>query len=90
MLHILQTLSHLMSRYCSWVVIAAALVSAVWPQSFGWVQQGQRPSVILGIIMLTMGCTLSTEDFKILLRRPWTSCWAQWHSSPSCPSWHSA
>ncbi len=70
MLRILQTLSHLMSRYCSWVVIAAALVSAVWPQSFGWVQQGQRPSVILGIIMLTMGCTLSTEDFKILLHRP--------------------
>ena len=64
------SLSRLLSRYCSWVVIAAAVASALWPQSFAWVQQGQRPSVILGIIMLTMGCTLSTDDFKVLLRRP--------------------
>ena len=70
MLQTLQSISRFMSRYCSWVVIAAAVVSALWPTSFGWVQQGQRPSVILGIIMLTMCCTLSTNDFKILFQRP--------------------
>ncbi len=70
LLKTLQSISQFMSRYCSWVVIAAAVVSAIWPASFGWVQQGQRPSVILGIIMLTMGCTLSTNDFKILIQRP--------------------
>ena len=70
MLRTLQSISQFMSRYCSWVVIAAAVVSAICPASFAWVQQGQRPSVILGIIMLTMGCTLSTNDFKIVLQRP--------------------
>ena len=70
MLKTLQLISQFMSRYCSWVVIAAAILSGFFPQTFAWVQQGQRPSVILGIIMLTMGCTLSADDFKIVLRRP--------------------
>ena len=48
----------------------AAVVAGLSPDMFAWVQQGQRPNVILGIIMLTMGCTLSTNDFKMLLRRP--------------------
>lgn len=63
-------ISKFLSTYTPLVVILAACIAAIWPQSFAWVQQGQRPNVILGIIMLTMGCTLSTEDFKILLRRP--------------------
>ena len=70
MLKQLAKISKLLSTYTPLVVILAACVAAIWPQSFAWVQQGQRPNVILGIIMLTMGCTLSTEDFKILLRRP--------------------
>ena len=48
----------------------AAVVAGLSPDMFAWVQQGQRPNVILGIIMLTMGCTLSTDDFKMMLRRP--------------------
>lgn len=48
----------------------AAVFAGLSPDMFAWVQQGQRPNVILGIIMLTMGCTLSTDDFKMLLRRP--------------------
>lgn len=59
-----------MSKYCSWVVIAAAVLSGFLPETFAWVQQGARPSIILGIIMLTMGCTLSTDDFKVVLSRP--------------------
>lgn len=70
MIKTLQNISQFMSRYCSWVVIAAAILSGFFPQTFAWVQQGNRPSIILGIIMLTMGCTLSTDDFKIVLRRP--------------------
>lgn len=70
MKEILFRISKFLSTYTPLVVILAACIAAIWPQSFAWVQQGQRPNVILGIIMLTMGCTLSTEDFKILLRRP--------------------
>ena len=70
MLKNLAKISKFLSTYTPLVVILAACIAAIWPQSFAWVQQGQRPNVILGIIMLTMGCTLSTEDFKILLRRP--------------------
>lgn len=66
----LQSISQFMSRYCSWVVIAAAILSGFFPEVFAWVQQGARPSIILGIIMLTMGCTLSTDDFKVLIQRP--------------------
>lgn len=74
MLKTLQTISQFMSRYCSWVVIFAAVLSGFFPQTFAWVQQGARPSFILGIIMLTMGCTLSTNDFKVLLQRPLDIC----------------
>lgn len=70
MKEILFRISKFLSTYTPLVVILAACIAAIWPQSFAWVQHGQRPNVILGIIMLTMGCTLSTEDFKILLRRP--------------------
>lgn len=59
-----------MGSYTSLVVILAAVIAGLCPSTFAWVQQGQRPNIILGIIMLTMGCTLSTEDFKILLKRP--------------------
>ena len=70
MLKILQRISQFMSVYCPWVVIAAAVLSGLFPQTFAWVQQGQRSSIILGIIMLTMGCTLTTDDFRVVLRRP--------------------
>lgn len=70
MLKTFQTISQWMSKYCSWVVIAAAVISGFMPKTFAWVQQGNTPSIILGIIMLTMGCTLSGKDFKIVLSRP--------------------
>lgn len=62
--------SSFLSKYASWVVIAAAVVALFFPDIFAWVQHNGHSSVILGIIMLTMGCTLSTEDFKILFSRP--------------------
>ena len=66
----LLSLSRWLARYTSAFIILVAIVSFIFPSTFAWVQQGQRASVILGLIMLTMGCTLSTEDFRILLSRP--------------------
>ena len=59
-----------MSSHSATYVIAAALLAFVMPETFAWVR-GNVSSVILGVIMLTMGLTLSPEDFRILLRRPW-------------------
>lgn len=70
MLGILQSISKLLARYTSPFVILTAVVALCCPSFFAWVQQGSRPSVILGLIMLTMGCTLSMDDFRILLSRP--------------------
>ena len=69
-MNILLAISRWLARYTSLFIILIALISFIFPQTFAWVQEGQRASVILGLIMLTMGCTLSTEDFRILLSRP--------------------
>lgn len=69
-MNILLSASRWLARYTSLFIILIAIVSFIFPQTFAWVQQGQRASVILGLIMLTMGCTLSAEDFRILLSRP--------------------
>lgn len=60
--------------YTSPFIILVAIVAFFFPDLFGWVQQGNTASIILGLIMLTMGCTLSIDDFRILLRRPLDIC----------------
>ena len=70
MINILKYISRLLATYTSPFIILTAIVALIWPSLFGWVQQGDRASIILGLIMLTMGCTLSMEDFRILLHRP--------------------
>jgi BASS family bile acid:Na+ symporter len=67
---VLKYLSRLLATYTSPFIILTAVVALLWPSLFGWVQQGDRASIILGLIMLTMGCTLSMEDFRVLLQRP--------------------
>lgn len=69
MLKILLRLSRLLADYTSIFVIAVAVLTFFFPHIFDWVR-GTTQTVILGIIMLTMGLTLSTEDFRILFRRP--------------------
>ena len=69
MITAIQKLSRWLSGHASIVVIAAAILSFFLPQLFAWVR-GNTQTVILGIIMLTMGLTLTTEDFRILARRP--------------------
>lgn len=70
MTELLVRLSKALSGYASLVVIGVAIATFLLPDLFGWVK-GDVQTLILGLIMLTMGLTLTTEDFKILLKRPW-------------------
>lgn len=69
MIKILQYISRWLASYTSAFIIGIAVVTFFFPHFFDWVR-GNTQTVILGIIMLTMGLTLSTEDFRILFRRP--------------------
>ena len=66
---IIRAVCHTLSTYASPFVIASAIVAFFLPVAFGWVH-GNVSSVILGVIMLSMGLTLSVQDFKILFKRP--------------------
>ena len=63
-------LSRWLAANASLFIIAIAILTFFVPNLFVWVR-GTTQTVILGIIMLTMGLTLSTDDFRILARRPW-------------------
>lgn len=64
-----QAVSRFLAAYTSPVIVGVAAVTFVYPDLFKWVK-GDVQTLVLGIIMLTMGMTLTTEDFKILARRP--------------------
>ena len=66
---IFQKLSRLLAGNASLFIIAVAVLTFFIPDLFSWVR-GTTQTVILGIIMLTMGLTLTTEDFRILAHRP--------------------
>jgi BASS family bile acid:Na+ symporter len=61
--------SNFLASHSSLYVILAAIVAFLLPETFSWVK-GDVSSIILGIIMLTMGLTLSIDDFRELFRRP--------------------
>jgi len=69
MLKFLLAASKWLANYTSLFIIGIAIFTFFFPHTFDWVR-GTTQTVILGIIMLTMGLTLTTEDFKILARRP--------------------
>ena len=85
-------LSTWLAAHASLVVIGVAVVTYIFPDLFAWVS-GMTQTVILGVIMLSMGLTLLPEDFKILVTRPWDVCigtlaqftvmplvaWSLWH-----------
>lgn len=58
-----------LARNASAFVIGIAVFTFFFPHIFDWVR-GNTQTVILGLIMLTMGLTLTTEDFRILAKRP--------------------
>lgn len=70
MVKTLGKISAWLSHQASWVVIGTAIVALIVPDIFAWVQRNGHSNIILGLIMLTMGCTLSGKDFKILVSRP--------------------
>ncbi|MCI6243453.1 MAG: bile acid:sodium symporter family protein [Lachnospiraceae bacterium] len=80
----LQKLSKFLSDYTAVVVIAIAVVTFLVPGLMGWVNislftdfatnKFTSQSVIIGIIMFSMGLTLTTDDFKILAQRPFDIC----------------
>lgn len=69
MLKSLQIVSRLLANNASLFIIGIAIFTFLLPHVFDWVR-GDIQTIILGIIMLTMGLTLTTHDFKILAKRP--------------------
>lgn len=69
MLKILQRISSWLANYTSFFIIGIAVFTFFFPHLFDWVR-GDCQTIILGVIMLTMGLTLTTDDFKILAKRP--------------------
>ena len=70
MIQSLQRLSQWLAKHASAFIIAVAVITFLVPEIFKWVH-GNTQTVILGLIMLTMGLTLTTQDFKVVLQRPW-------------------
>ena len=66
---LLLRVSRWLSAYASPFIIGVALFTFAVPVTFEWVR-GITQTVILGVIMLTMGLTLTANDFKILFSRP--------------------
>ena len=66
---LLLRVSSFLASHSSLYVIVAAIVAIFFPETLCWVK-GDMSSVILGVIMLTMGLTLTVDDFKELFRRP--------------------
>lgn len=65
----LKKLSNLLARQTSVFVIAVAVISYFFPELFAWVK-GYYSLTIIAIIMFSMGLTITTENFKILMSRP--------------------
>ena len=65
----LKKLSDFLSSKASLFIILTAVVTFFYPQLFAWVK-GDTQTIILGIIMLSMGLTLTPQDFKLLAQRP--------------------
>lgn len=66
---LLQKVAVFLSTYTSVFIIGVAVLAFCFPSLFAWVH-GNVNKIVLSLIMLTMGLTLSTNDFKVLFRRP--------------------
>ena len=66
---VLQTVAAWLAGETPWFITAVAVATFFAPDLFGWVR-GDTQTEILGVIMLTMGMTLTTEDFRVLASRP--------------------
>ena len=66
---LLQKISAWLAKWTPLFISCVAVGAYFVPGVFGWVR-GYAQTAVLGVIMLTMGMTLKTEDFKILVARP--------------------
>ena len=66
---VLQSISALLSRQTPVFISLVAVFAFFVPGVFSWVH-GTSQTAVLGTIMLTMGMTLTGEDFRILASRP--------------------
>ena len=64
-MQLLKRISKFLSDKTSYFVIAVAIIAFFLPGGFSWVK-GTNQSIIIGIIMFSMGITLSKEDFSDL------------------------
>ena len=70
MLNLIRAASRFLSTYTSLFVIACAVIAFFIPNLFDWVH-GNTSSIILGIIMLSMGLTITMDDVRNLMKRPY-------------------
>ncbi len=68
-LRFLLSLSRGLSAHASLFIISIAILTFFLPDIFCWVR-GNIQTLILGLIMLTMGLTLTINDFRIVAHRP--------------------
>jgi BASS family bile acid:Na+ symporter len=69
MMDFLKRCSQLLATFTSAIILAVAVVTFWQPGLFTWVK-GDIQTVVLGVIMLTMGMTLKPQDFTFLVHRP--------------------
>lgn len=62
-------ISQLLAKYTAFFVIGTAALTYFFPSLCSWVK-GNAQIAILGLIMLSMGMTLGSKDYKILAQRP--------------------
>lgn len=80
----LEQVSQFISKYFVVWVLTAAGLALLTPDTFAWI--GDYISILLGVIMLGMGLTLTLADFRRIIERPRDvaigSC-AQWVIMPT-------
>ena len=68
-MELIKKISAFLVKETPWFVLLAAILAYFTPDLFSFVH-GDTQTVILGLIMLTMGMTLTVKDFKVLASRP--------------------
>lgn len=66
----IRRLSEGLTRATPWIVALAAVVAFACPAAFLW-ERALAAKLTLAFIMLTMGMTLTADDFRAIARRPW-------------------
>lgn len=70
---ILGSISAVLARYTAFFVVGAGILAFFFPELFTWVS-GTKQIVVLAVIMLAMGVSLSAEDYKVLAGHPFDIC----------------